>query len=87
MYILGQVSQQDFLGILAEVFLECFGQVQHRLARTELGALHHTLLIEHEQVRTARQYVTALLRLHAWRSVLAYVVKETTYQLKQVPEI
>lgn len=52
---LGQVSRQNFPGVFPKVLLEYGGQGYHGLARAELGALHHALLVVHKEVGTTGQ--------------------------------
>jgi len=52
---LGQVSRQNFPGVFPKVLLEYGGQGYHRLARAELGALHHALLVVDKEVGAAGQ--------------------------------
>ena len=56
-YLLGQVVEKYALCILLEVLLEGVCEVYHGLPCTQLRTLHHALLVVHEQIGTARQYI------------------------------
>ena len=82
---LGEVVHEELDGVLLEVLLEGLGEPQHGLPGAQLGALHHALLVVHEQVGTAGQDVTRLLRVHARDALLAEVRYEALDQLLEVP--
>lgn len=86
LHSLGQVGQQDTVGILLEVFLEGACEVQQRLARGELGALHHALLVEDEEVSAAGQHIGPLITVQSHGAVLAKVLQESQNQLREISD-
>ena len=86
MYLLWQIVHEQFDGVLLEVFLEGARESEHGLARAQLRALHHALLVVDEEVGAAGEDVASLLRVHAWHSLLPEVCHEPLDQLLQVPK-
>ena len=86
LHSLGQVGQQDTVGVLLEVFLEGACEVQQRLACGQLGALHHALLVEDKEVSTAGQHVGPLIAVQPHGAVLAKVLQESQNQLREISD-
>ena len=84
LHSLGQVGQQDAVGVFLEVFLEGASEVQQRLARGQLGALHHALLVEYKEVSAAGQHVGPLIAVQSHGAMLAKVLQESQDQLREI---
>ena len=83
---LGQIGEQDLQRVLAEMFLEDRRERQQLPAATQLGALQHALLVEHEEVGAARQDERALGG-RAREALGLQFLAEALHQVRQVPGV
>lgn len=83
--LLWQVSREDLPCVLSQELLEDGCEGDHWFSSAQLGALHHALLVIHEEVSTAGQYRPTLLCARLGWALCSEVCHETVYQLAQVP--
>lgn len=81
---LGQVAREDFPGIFSEVLLENGAQSDHRLPGAELRALHHALLVVHEEVSTAGEHGAPFISVGLRWPLGFEICHKPIYQLPEV---
>lgn len=83
--LLRQVSREDLPSVLSQEFLEDSCEGDHWFSSAQLGALHHALLVIDEEVSTAGQYCSTLLRSRLGWALCTEVCHKPVNQFAQVP--